>query len=65
MANTTIVMMPDRWSPSAMIHTAKVETNCTMTAVAMSFMGTNAWVSSKTEPLVIQAKAAQAARDDR
>ena len=30
-ANTTIVMIPERASRSAIIHTAKVERNCTMT----------------------------------
>jgi hypothetical protein len=35
-AYTTTVMMPERCSRSAIIHTAHVERNCTMTAVATS-----------------------------
>jgi hypothetical protein len=37
-ANTTTVMMPERWSRSAIIQTPKVERNCAMTAVGTSWI---------------------------
>ena len=38
MAYTTMVRMPERCSHSARIHTAKVEENCTITAVETSWI---------------------------